>query len=261
MSKELLRFLNGKNKGYFYEYLENLDHDPSIAWYPSAGTDLRALLYLSPQYATEYPANFENESFPDIFLFTDYMPSLTESFLSSEIIIKDMNTEIRRLEIEELPRLELPIDNEIVNPSENNVYIGKVLFLKVHVSSNVLGEMEYPIVYAFVENEPFCSEVLLPRNSKISHIVHIQYSRSPFDSRGKSSGIWVLNVLKRLSCEVFITDKGYKVRPVDEVAYRLYPNEAAYGLYPKLRGSPPLMNSIRQIDDWAIRSVSWNLIE
>jgi hypothetical protein len=250
MSKELLTFLNGNKKGKFKSYLENLSDNPSIAWYPSAGSDFRALLYLNPKYSELNPASQEEKLFPEIFIFTDYYPWTTSTFLDSPIIHDDGRTQITVNTIEELPGLYLPVDKEIVDFPEGSIATGKVLFLEVLVKSNLLGDFKYPVIYAFVENEPFCSKVLLLHKSIISHIIHIRYGGGACGG-GKSSGIWVQNVLRQLNCKVFVTDGHYSLQSGDMAAYKLYPN---------LFGKPTQMKITRKIksEGWSGHGdVSW----
>ncbi len=61
MSKELLSNLNGNKSGHLKRFIDEFDGDPRIAWYPSAGTDFRALLYLHPSYSQLHPAS-QNEA-------------------------------------------------------------------------------------------------------------------------------------------------------------------------------------------------------
>ena len=74
MSIQLLTELNGSKKGALKKFIDTFKGEPRIAWYPSAGVDFRALLYLSPQYAASDPVDVEEPQTPDIFLFTDYFP-------------------------------------------------------------------------------------------------------------------------------------------------------------------------------------------
>lgn len=61
MSKELLSNLNGNKSGHLKRFIDEFDGDPRIAWYPSAGTDFRALLYQHPSYSQLHPAS-QNEA-------------------------------------------------------------------------------------------------------------------------------------------------------------------------------------------------------
>jgi hypothetical protein len=230
-----------------------MDHEPNIAWYPSAGSDFRALLYMSPEYAKINPAKKREERFPDIFLYTDYYPWPGSGFLDSSTIYKDARTLVKLDKMEELPGLNLPIDNEIAVFPEGSKVTGRTLYLEVSIRSDILGEFTYPVVYAFVENEPFCSRVLLSGKNRISHIIHVRYGGG-CGGGGRSSGVWVRNVLKRLGCEVFVTDRHYDMQSGDEEACRLYPN---------LRGRRPAMEIVRSIKSksWSGHGdVAWNVL-
>lgn len=253
MSKDLLYRLNGNKNGNLKKYLDSFNEPINIAWYPSACEDFRPLLYLSKRYAEINPASREENIFPNFYIYTDYFPWAIPTFLDTLAIYNDRRTRVIVNCIEELPKLELPIDPDIVCYPDESVVIGKVLFLEIAVESNKLGEFTYPVIYAFVENEPFCSRILLSKNYNISHIIHVRYGGGCWGG-GKSSGIWLLNVLKRLNCKIFITDGHYALQPGDEAAYRLYPN---------LRGEVPEMIEIRKINSrfWSGHGdVTWNIV-
>ena len=95
MSKQLLYHLNGPTSGRFKAYLDSLKDAPRIAWYPSAGTDFRALLYLHPDFARKEPAATPDPAPPDIFLFTDYFPWSSSKFLDGHLVHVDPRTTIR----------------------------------------------------------------------------------------------------------------------------------------------------------------------
>ena len=94
MSRELLLNLNGNNKGEFQKFLDKVKGEPRIAWYPSAGEDFRALLYLDPSYSRINPASVLEPQSPDIFLFTDYYPWKYSRFLDDRTIYSDSRTTV-----------------------------------------------------------------------------------------------------------------------------------------------------------------------
>ena len=237
MSKELLYHLNGNKNGILKEYLDSIKEPLNIAWYPSAGEDFRPMLYLSHEYSEINPAPIPETIFPNFFIYSDYFPWSTSTFLDTPIIYKDRNTKVEVLKIEELPRLDLPLDSDIVYFPEGSVATGRVLFLKIKITSKQLDELQYPLIYAFVENESFCSKILLPMNCSISHIIHVRYGGG-LGGGGIASGAWLLNVLKRLNCKVYITDGEYTPSSGDEAAYIKYEN---------LRGEKPEMKAICKI--------------
>lgn len=118
----------------------------------------------------------------------------------------------------------------------------------------VLGKFTCSVIYSFTENEAFCEKVLLPNDAIISHIIHIRYGGG-LCGGGKATGIWVLNVLKKLRCKVFITDGHYSEQAGDK---------AAMSLYPSLRGDQAQMEVLRTLDGekWSGHGdITWNLIK
>ena len=252
-SKKLFYDLNGGQKGEFYKYLEGFKGDPRIAWYPSAGVDFRAMLYLSPEYARINPPSEPEPLPPNIFLFTDYFPWSSSTFLDSRVIHSDDRTKITVNKLEELPRVDLALDNEIVDFPEGSHATNRAVFMEVEVSSDQLGKHSYPVVYVFAENESFCAKKLIPLEAKISHVIHVRYGGG-CGGGGKSTGIWILNVLQRLGCEAFITDGHYGMQSGDEAALRLYP---------ELAGTPPILKKIRFLpgSGWSGHGeVTWNIL-
>lgn len=248
MSKELLYRLNGNKNGRLKEYLDSLKEPLNIAWYPSAGLDFRPTLYLSQIYSETDPASIKEDTFPNFFIYTDYLTSIPDT----STIYEDSRTKVIVENIEELPRLGLPLNNEIVAIPGGSAETGKVVFIEIKVTSNKLGEFKYPVIYASVENEAFCSKILLPMNSDISHIMHVKYGGGL--GGAKMSGVWLLNVLKRLNCKIFVTDGGYQL-DADQTAFTIYPN---------LNGDRPKLDVIRTMDKekWSnLDDVTWNIVK
>ena len=130
----------------------------------------------------------------------------------------------------------------------------KVLFITVKVHSDKLGEYKFPLIYAFTENESFCVEKLMNDQSVLSHIIHMRYNGGM--GGGKASGVWIVNVLKQLGCEVFISDGQYFWQEGDNKAAELYPELAFQGIFPDLE-------NIRILDGerWSKQGeVTWNLV-
>lgn len=225
MSKKLLSHLNGDRNGKFRQWLDGFEGEPRIAWYPSAGDDFRDLLYLHPKFSDVKPARKPEPASPDIFLHTDYFPWSTSTFLDSPLIHGDDHTSITVTSIEELPRCDLPLDAGIVDFPNGSRATGRVLFMEIAVKSDVLGSFSSPVVYAFVVNEAFYARRIIPNAGIMSHVVHIRYGGG-CGGGGKASGIWLLNVLRKLKCECFITDGHYHRQPGDIRAYELYPELA-----------------------------------
>lgn len=255
MSRKLLENLNGRNNGLFRKWIDRFDGEPRVAWYPSAGEDFRDLLYLNPKFSEHLPPTEAEPKHPDIFLHTDYFPWSTSTFLDSNRIHVDDRTWIQLESTEELPRCELPIDREIVDFPEGSHATGRVVFLNIYVNSNVLGSFSVPVIYAFVENGAFCSRKILANEGKISHVVHVRCGGGRRGG-GKSSGIWLLNVLQRIACKCFVTDSHY---------HRQSGDQRTHHLYPELSGNEETkqLKQIRIVrsEGWSGHGdVSWNLV-
>lgn len=255
MSRQLLMSLNGNNRGALYRWLSEFHGEPRVAWYPSAGEDFRDLLYLNNSFSNLKPPKTLEPPCPNFFLHSDYFPWSNSKFLDSKIIYSDTRTYVRLKSIEELPRCIIPLNDQIVDFPKGSHATGRVLFLEVDVDSEQLGTFSAPVIYAFVENGAFCAEKVLPNNGKFSHIIHIRYGGG-CGGGGKSSGIWLLNVLQRLECECFVTDSHYHMQSGDEATYEKYP-------ILKEQGSRPLLEPVREISSqsWSGHGdVSWNIV-
>lgn len=243
MSLDLLTTLNGDRRGAFHRYLATLKSAPRIAWYPSAGEDFRDLLYLSRAYSVHHPAIVEPpppELFlpgevagvprqstgeplaPELFLHTDYFPWQMSQFLDTPIIYNDCKTTLTVLELEELPRCDLPLNPGLVTFEEGSTATGRVVFMWVQVQSRLLGDFHCPLLYAFVENAAFCASLALPHQARFSHVVQVRYGGG-CGGGGFSVGAWLPNVLKRLGCQVFITDDSDDEDLPADPAIRLFP--------------------------------------
>lgn len=225
MSRKLLEALNGGSRGAFRSWLDNFQGEPRIAWYPSAGEDFRDTLYLHPNFAKLVPSTQTEPSSPDIFLHTDYFPWKYSNFLDTRRIYVDDRTSVYLKSMEELPNCNLPLDSGIVDFEQGSVATGRVLFLEIAIDSKKIGKFHAPVIYAFVENAAFCERIALANAAKFSHIIHIRFGGG-LGGGGKSSGIWLLNILKTLACEVLVTDDHYYISRGDERIYELYPQLA-----------------------------------
>jgi hypothetical protein len=254
MSKELLSNLNGNKSGQLKKFIDEFEGEPRIAWYPSAGTDFRALLYLHPSYSQLHPATENEPAQPDIFLFTDYFPWQNSTFLDSKTIYSDSRTYVTIEHMEELPQLNLPLNREIVHFTEGSAATDKVIFLKVRIHSDKLGNITYPVIYAFAENETFYCKKMIPNKASISHIIHVRYGGG-LGGGGLASGIWLLNVLKQLKCELLISDGHYHWQRGDEFALKVCPSIP--------RDCEAKLTSIREVESkgWSGHgNVKWNLV-
>lgn len=231
MSKDLLYSLNGNKRGQFRRWLDGFEGDPRIAWYPSSGEDFNDLLYLNPKFWKDRaPQSPPLPSVPDIFLHTDYFPFGRPQFLRKREIVFDGTTfdgsekpTMRVKSVESLPRCDLTLDGDIVIAPDGGLATGQVVFLEIEIHSESIGEFTVRLVYVFAENAAFCAECVLPQRGQFSHVVHVRYGGG-IGGGGYSTGIWLLNVLRQLHCEVFVTDSHYQRQTGDERIYELFPS-------------------------------------
>ena len=255
MSIQLLNKLAGNSNGSFRKLIDNLNEKAAqkIAWYPSAGRDFRALLYLHPLYNKFNPASKEEPAPPDLFVFTDYHGDYNLKFLDKLFIFEDRYTKIKVESKEELPELKLRLRPELIGLSRSEA-TNRVVFLNISVSSNKLGSYNAPVIYACAENTEFFRSALLRTNSIISHVIHIRYGGG-CGGGGTSSGIWLLKALKLLKTEIYITDNHHYWQSGDEFAISLCPELAEQ--------TEPVFETIRTLSGgkWSNHGdVSWNLI-
>ena len=254
MSKKLLLELNGDTKGQLNKFIEQFIGEPRIAWYPSAGTDFRALLYLHPNYSKLNPASIQEPSPPDIFLFTDYNPFMSSRILDKKIIYLDRKTRILIQDIEELPKLNLPLHEELVVSRNGGALTDKAVFMNLKIISDRLGIFSFPVLYAFAVNETFYCNKLVPSQAIISHIIHVRYGGG-LGGGGYATGIWLLNVLKVLRCELLISDGRYDWRKGDFFALEFCKS------IPRFPSSNLMPIRVIKSQDWSCYgNVHWNLI-
>lgn len=257
MSLQLLHKLNGNRTGGLQKFINNLGgKQPRIAWYPSAGEDFRALLYLHPAYQELMPVaqGLEQLLPPDIFIFSDYYPWEHSNFLDKPLIYQDKRTTVTVDLIEALPSLNLPRHPEIVEFPEGSVATGRCIFLNIAVQSTKLDKINFPVIYVFEENESFYANCLIPQKASINTILHIRYGGG-LGGGGKAAGGWLSHVLEKLNCDLFITDGRHHLQSGDHFAMELFPSIP--------RACSTEMTTIRTTPSrsWShYGDVTWNLV-
>lgn len=227
MSLQLLEKLNGNKNGALLKFINSFKKDnkePQIAWYPSAGEDFRDVLYLSKSYYQKNTIeNIEIEA-PDIFIHTDYLDGNLFDKNVQEVVYYDYpRTTIRLIHKEQLKDLHLTLDGQIIDFPNGNEITHKVIFTILAIDSHKLGKWEIPLIYVFSENAAFVSEFALPNNAKFTHIINVAYGGG-CGGGGRSSGIWIKNILRRIGCKILITDDNYFEIDGDLRVYELFPN-------------------------------------
>jgi hypothetical protein len=254
MSIQLLNDINGKKSGEFKKLIESFSSQPRIAWYPSAGEDFRALLYLHNRFIETHPATVDEPKGPDLFIFTDYFPWQNSTFLDNRTIHADSRTLVSIEHIEELPKQNYPLNRNLVDFPEGSTATNRVVFLKIKINSNELGVIRFPVLYVFMENTTFFCQKLAPNNAVISHIIHIRYGGG-CGGGGTATGIWLKNVTQVLQTEIFLTDGHDHWQRGDYFALDYCPKIP--------RDVHVILKNIRTINSsgWSGHGdVSWNLI-
>ena len=257
MSIEFLRHLNGDANGTLLELIEEYEmqgRQPRIAWYPSAGSDFRGLLYLNKNYATRYPGFIADPEPPDLFLMTDYLGGIDPDW-ESTTIYRDKQTWISQ----EWPQEVLPS----VDPAYNSSIVrfeggsGRVTFDYLWVTSAKAGiSTGVPVIYVQAVNETFCAKHMLPYKAKISHVIHIRYGGG-LGGGGLAAGGWIPGVLERLGAESYITDSRDYIQEGDKAALLQYPSlKPPKGKLPRL-----LQYRVQDRKYWSdYGDISWCLV-
>ncbi len=218
MSKKLLLDLNSGRNGLFKSFIDGLRNEPRICWYPSAGEDFRALMYLSEKYILELNPSSEEEPLPpDIFVFTDYYPWSPSTFLDNRTIYADSRTSVYIKDLEELPKTNLKLHKELVDFPEGSIVTGRTIFMNIVIDSNRLEKITYPVLYCFAENEEFYLKKIQANKGIITHVVHVRYGGG-LGGGGRASGAWIVNALEKIGCEIFITDRHHHFQDGDYFA-------------------------------------------
>ena len=209
-----------------------------ICWYPSAGADYRALLYLSDVFYDKYSESVagiypdHDRVVPDLFIYTDVnIPSDSQNYSGThnietcaallnnphnwkkaKILYRDKNTTII---IESISRFEGVITglnkryvNDDYGVSEN---YGNALLMNIKVES-----YKYPygtsawrtkLLYVIGENVVVAKNLFLDNSIKIDTVVQIRYG----DGWGGAElkGQWVKSLFSHLDTKYFIANQRY----------------------------------------------------
>ena len=255
MSMQLLQAINGNQRGAFHRYLTGLRTPPRLAWYPSAGTDFRDLLYLNPDFAAHTPATQAEPAAPELFIHTDHFPNDNSTFLDDRLVLDDGRTSIRVTTIEELPPLNLPLDPGLVDNTTGSRATGRAIYLELDIHSKQLGDIRRSVLYLFVENAAFLAKLALPNAAILSHVVQVRYGGG-CGGGSKGTGVWLRDVLAAVGCEVFITDGCDHRQDGDRHVFKAFSELAA-------ARRPSTLTPIRTLPgaSWSDHGdVTWNLV-
>ena len=159
-----------------YELQEQLKSYKSICWYPSAGTDLHGMLYLTPQYLKTQ--GWEEKQLPDCFVFTDCDDWAVKGFLKNgsinAVLHQDKRTSIVAENLELAGELKLPYDERLILLPSKDMF-GNVFYSRVKIQSNVFGEWETDFFYIITENTAFATQFLIPNSIHVDYVTRIRY--------------------------------------------------------------------------------------
>lgn len=190
-----------------YELQEQLKSYKSICWYPSAGTDLHGMLYLTPQYLKTQ--GWEEKQLPDCFIFTDCDDWAVKGFLKNgsinAVLHQDKRTSIVAENLELAGELKLPYDERLILLPSKDMF-GSVFYSRIKIQSNVFGEWETDFFYIITENTAFATQFLIPNSIHVDYVTRIRYG----GGFGGSfvSGEHIRLLLNALHTRYFICDSG-----------------------------------------------------
>ena len=157
------------------EFLSRFAKTPQrVAYYPSAGRDLRPLLYWKAEglkdRGIEPPAEY-NE--PDLWLFSDYFPDAAANFFDTRTLHFDDRTWIRILdfcEIRPVPgEFEFRVNRDYTDLSSSHA-TGKAVWFRAQVASDRMESYEVDAIYFFYENVNLISQLFMRHKVPVTHL-------------------------------------------------------------------------------------------
>lgn len=226
-----------KNESNDMSFIEEFRHN-RCAWYPSAGSDFRDLMFLSGLY--------ENINVSaDLFIHTDSNPSVDfkrNSYDKKELILyRDVRTQVK---IEDIKYCDF--SPKIQNKFSHFCSYSDISFVasgNVKIESEILGTFNKKLIYIGCENEWFAANILIPNKLKIHYICHVRYGGG--FGGANNNGQWLLKTLKTLNCKYYFSDKN--INELNES------NKDVFNTYPQINGESSVLNEIT-----VIPSHSWS---
>ena len=208
MSKKLLLNLNGGSNGAFKRWIDRLEGEPRISWYPSSGDDFKDILYLHQKYNDWTSENgTAGVKPPDIYIHTDCSLGSDSTLFDTITVRDDWGTRITVNSIEKLPAREVTKRFESYRNCPENIAVGTVVFLELNVKSQFLGEYVVPVIYAFVENSAFLEDIVLPNNGKLSHIVRARDGHT--EGANSVPKKWLTDIQYVVGCECIVKNTSF----------------------------------------------------
>lgn len=188
------------------------------AWYPSAGTDFRDLIFLSG----EYP---EIDIAPELFIHTDSDPGF--EFADKQVVYEDDHTCVTLTKEREFDRLPVPALQFADFSDRKNA--GRIALFQAEIESDRFGTLTRKLIYAVCENEWFAANLLVPNRVPVETVCHIRYG-SGFGG-ARNSGAWLLHTLKILHARNYVSDPA-GAKTDDTV-------QGVWKSFPQLQGETP----------------------
>ena len=188
----------------FEEVIKQYNH---VCWYPSAGNDFRALLFLSEwYYDLNHVDHGDDNAFPNLFILTDYQwlgnsfssEEETPKYIVGDALYEDHRTRIIIKSIEQLRKLDLLYNSKLTYGDRPSAYNSVILF-SVEVESKFRGSINRyrtSILYITIQNEMFVNDLIKPNNLSIEYLVLIRYG----------TGFLGLSYISVISNKKYVTD-------------------------------------------------------
>ena len=225
------------------EVVKQFEH---ICWYPSAGSDLRVLLFLSDRYYDRHNVPLdEGQKLPDLYILTD-LRGLNENFEPREYdydnglrhysycscepgsrilhaSFKGRYTDITVKKIEELNSGGFSYDPANTVEDCTQAYNSAIL-LEMEVETKKYGTINRfsaDVLYISVQNEFFAKEFLIPQKTSVEYLVLIRYGYGTGGARIKPT--WIIQLYKELGIKYLISNDKYVEMAKDEASNKPCP--------------------------------------
>lgn len=212
------------------EVIRQFEH---VCWYPSAGSDFRALLFLSDWYYKKFDVpTDEGQVLPDLFVMTDYLGLgsfyAEESFWGDayeqigngycepgscllHVAYENTSTDIVVTRYEKLRNMSLPYDYRLDCREEPEAY-NSAFLIEVEVVSRAYDEIhryETSVLYAAAENRMFADRIVSRYGLKMEYLVIMNYGAGC--GGGNKIGFeWMFDEYKDLGIRYVVSNHGVR---------------------------------------------------
>ncbi len=152
--------------------------ETNISYYPSAGEDLRPMLFSKTESLNYSGIDLTDEDYfePDLFIFSDYFPWSTSRFFDSTTLYSDKKTSLTiegYCELNPNPQFYTYQFNRLNVDCEPSNATGHAIFFKVKIQSHINGGISYYKhgIYFFYENVNLIEQLFIRHQLAVSHIV------------------------------------------------------------------------------------------